>query len=398
MIKKVLIILSISVLLVLFFVAEVNKRKTQNWQVNFSGISKNPYGCFVLRSTLEEHPEIDTLLTINGTFHSELPKIKSDKTKTLLVFTNNFDVDSVSLTAIYDFAGKGNNVMVSAYYFPKSFKDSLHFEINFFDFSKLNADYDSVNFVNPAIHYPTNLVFRKAYPSRFSELDTARHLVLGTGKSNSVIFIKIPYKKGAFYIHSQPLLFTNFHILKLHPEYAYHTFSYFKNTTLIWDDYYKPQIARYTGEAGSPFRYFLSQDALRISLYLALFIIAAFFFFEGKRKQRFIPVIAPPENSTVKFVATIARLYQGKPNYKKMAQRKYLYLKEMVYSRYMLRLDENSPDSARIFSEKTGFSLEKIKEVFILCRRIEASISVDAETLITLSRMIDEIYEFEKQK
>lgn len=397
MIKRIVAISTLSVLLILFFLSEISKPQKRSWELNFSGISREPYGCYVLRETLEDNQTLNFDKTTNETFYNAVPSLNKNKNQTLILITDKFDADSLNLSLAYKFVAGGNNIFISAYAFPEIFKDSLHFEVKFFDLKKFNAATDSVNFTNPSLKLAKPLVFEKTYPSRFSGIDTARHLILGSGNRNSINYIKVPYGKGAFYLHCQPLLFTNYHMLNQHPDYAYLALSYFKNSPLVWDDYYKPKAGKYNPESQTPLRYFLSQAPLKSAIYLTILLIIIYFFIESKRKQRFVPIITPLENSTIKFVNTIARLYLGNPDYKKMALRKYQYLKEMVYSRYLLRLDENNPDTARIFSEKTGYSVQKIKELFVVCRRIESSISIDAETLIELSRQIDDIYAFEKK-
>jgi hypothetical protein len=293
---------------------------------------------------------------------------------------------------------QGNNFFISAYTFDQRFRDSLKFENQDFNFAFVYSSPETLNFVNPLLRLEQPGIFSNIGAMEFTRIDTLNHIVLGTDISGKANYIKVPYGKGAFYLHCQPLVFTNYHLLYSNSDYAYNALSYFSGTRLLWDDYYKPQVAMYSTETQTPLRYFLSKEPLKMAIYLVLILTGIYFLIGSKRKQRFVPVLKPLENSTLKFVSTVARLYQGQPDYKKMALKKYLYLKEMVYSRYQIRLDENDPATADQFSGRTGFSLNKIKELYIVCRRIESSISIDAETIITFSRMVDEIYEFEKEK
>lgn len=398
MIRKFIILFLLSLLFILFLIAEFNKHKVISWKMNFSGISKDPYGCIVLRETIEKNPGLNFYLTSNQTFYTSLSQLKEDSLISYLVITDKFTVDSINLKSIYDFVKQGNNFMISAYTFDNLLKDSLKFDKKKFNLAFLYSSPETLNFVNPVLQMKNPAIFSNIGNMEFSGIDTLKHIVLGTDNAGNANFIKVPYGKGAFYLHCQPLVFTNYHLLYSNSEYAYNALSYFTDTRLVWDDYYKPQVARYTTQTRTPLRYFLSKEPLRIAIYLILILTGIYFLIESKRKQRFIPILKPLENSTLKFVSTVARLYQGQPDYKKMALKKYLYLKEMVYSRYQIRLDENDPATADQFSGKTGFSISKIKELYIICRRIESSISIDAETLITFSRMVDEIYEFEKEK
>ncbi|NJK96481.1 MAG: hypothetical protein HC905_17610 [Bacteroidales bacterium] len=395
MIKKILTIIFLVVLITFYLVTELTRKKAINWEQNFNGVSKDPYGCYILRKTLETS---DSLLFIRSswkTLYESLPSLKSGKTKTLLIITDKFDADSLDLSTAYTFVGEGNNIFISSYSFGKRFCDSLNFKTESVSIASFKSNTDSFNLTNPYLQLTNKATYQGISPNTFDEIDTANHTVLGANYQKKANYIRIPYGSGAFYLHTQPLVFTNNHILNSNSEYPFRAISYFKNTAFIWDNYYKPRNSLIYNESRTPFRYLLSQDALRAALYLSLLIIFIYFLIGSKRKQRFIPVFQQPENSTVKFVTTIARLYQGQPDYKKMAVKKFIYLKEMVHSRYSIKLDENDAQTAIHLSEKTGFPLEKIKELFSIYRRIEASISIDDITLRTFAKLADQIYELE---
>lgn len=392
MVKKIAVIVFTFLLVIMYFVSEINKPHEYNWRMNFNGISKDPYGCYILRKTLQDHKQLNFQTILNETFFSSLPKIQ-EPGSTIIVITDRFRPDSIELQSLYKFISGGNNIFISAYSFDNGFQDTLNFNINTFFTSFKNAS-DRIALVNPSLECTGPLVYHQVSPVRFTGIDTANHLILGTSQDRYANYIKIPFGKGAFYIHSQPLAFTNYHLLNSHSDYPYAALSYFRNTSLFWNDYYKPDAGKYSPESQTPFRFFLSNDSLRISLYLTLILIFVYFLIESKRKQRFIPVIEPPVNSTIRFVSTIARLYLGQPDHKKMALKKFLYFREAIYSRYMYRIDANNPASAEQFAEKTGYDLKKINELFSSYRQIESAISIYPDMLVSFSEQIDRIYEY----
>lgn len=396
MAKRILIISFISVLVLLYLFTELNKDTPYIYDLNFSGLSKDPYGCFVLRETLEENRNLHFLESINKTLYEGLPS-GGGNTRTIIIITDNFEQDSINLTSLYQFVSKGNKAFISAYSFGKDFRDSLKFETKYFDLFAFRSNTDTLDLVNPSLKLGSE-IFNNMARSGFSSLDSANHVVLGTNNSGKANYIRVNYGFGFFYIHCQPLAFTNYHILYSSSQYPLNALSYFKDDDLIWDDYNKPPAGKYFSESRTPFRYLLSQEAFRIALYLTLVLTGIYILIESKRKQRFIPIVQPPENSTVNFISTIARLHQGQMDYKKMAQRKYHFFKDLVYSRYFVRLDDYNPQTFEIFAEKAGLEQEKVKKIIDKYIRIESSVSISANDLIEFSKMIDKIYQHEKEK
>jgi hypothetical protein len=395
MTKKILLITVLALLLGLYLSSELNKKREFNWELNFSGISREPFGCFVLRNTLEKNDSLGFARTINKTYYQSFPQLSNKNTKTVIVITDEFSPDSLDLSVAYKFVADGNNMFISSYTFGKDLADSLKFKIDLFSLGTFTRDKDTCNLVNPELKSPKPVAYDKMDPSRFSAIDTAKHLVLGTGTNGKANFIRVKYGRGFFYLHTQPKAFTNFFILYSNSSYPYKALSYIKNTTLVWDDYYKPFAGKYNPDNDTPFRYLLSESSLRVALYLTLLIIFVYFLIGSKRRQRFIPIYEPPANSTLGFVGTISRLYQGQPDYKKMAIRKLQYLKEMVYSKYGIKLDEQNENSALAFAGKSGFDLNKTKEIFSMAMQISSQSAIGAGTLVVFSKKIDAIYQFE---
>lgn len=395
MAKKILLFAILALLLGLYLASELNKKREFSWELNFSGISREPFGCFVLRNTLEKNDSLRFSRTISKTYYQSFPHLSSSDTKTVMVITDEFSPDSLDLSTAYKFVADGNNMFISSYIFEKRFCDSLKFKVDEFTFGAFTKDKDTLNLVNPGLKLTKPMAYDRMDPSRFSVIDTSNHLVLGTGTMGKANYIRVKYGKGYFYLHAQPRVFTNFYILYSNAAYPYRALSYFRNTSLVWDDYYKPFAGRYNPNNDTPFRYLLSENALRVALYLTLVLICIYFLIGSKRRQRFIPIFEAPANSTVNFVNTIARLYQGQPDYKKMATRKWQYLKETVYSKYSLKLDENNENTAIAFAGKTGFNLNKTKEIYQMAMQINSQSSLSAEALIAFSKKIDEMYQFE---
>jgi len=56
----------------------------------------------------------------------------------------------------------------------------------------------------------------------------------------------------------------------------------------------------------TPLKYILSQESLKWAYYILIVSIIVYIIFQGKRKQRVIPLIPPLKNTTLEFVRIIA--------------------------------------------------------------------------------------------
>ena len=74
---------------------------------------------------------------------------------------------------------------------------------------------------------------------------------------------------------------------------------------MIWDAYHT--LGRQ--EAQTPLRVILQYPALKWALYLLLAGALCYVLFRARREQRPIPVIHPPENKMLEFIATVSSLY-----------------------------------------------------------------------------------------
>src|SRR6185295_18393199 len=141
--------------------------------------------------------------------------------------------------------------------------------------------------------------------------DTAKLLVpIGYAYPNKVNFFRIPYGKGNLYIHTNPLVFTNYFLVKPDKvEYASSVFSHLHGESIIWDEFSKSELTPNNAPKVNPMSYILQQDSLRYAWWLMLFAALLYTLFTAKRKQQVIPVLEGKTNTSLEFVNTIAALH-----------------------------------------------------------------------------------------
>lgn len=371
------------------------KPKPVNWFPSYDLTKKDPFGLYVLdkeSSGLFEENKIQKVIkTLYEFFNSEnaLVDVEYDYSGTIFLVSENYNLDSKSDKELFYFVGDGNTAFISCKDFPEMLMDSLNFSID----SRLRLS-DTVNvwMANKNLgleKYNLNIGAGNIY---FSEIDTLTTTVLGyQGKDNKkeINFIKVPYKEGYFYLHTQPASFTNYHLLKdNHFEYTEKILSYIPEGNLFW------LVKDQNGEiaSDSPLRYVLSQPALKWAWLLFLAGMLLFIIFNAKRKQRIVPILKPLANTTVDFTKTIGNLYYQEGDHQNIINKKIIYFFEKIRNEYLIDttvLDENFEKKLQL---KTGKNIQDIKELVWLIKRINGPYYLCVEEdLIEINNAIEKI-------
>ena len=210
----------------------------------------------------------------------------------------------------------------------------------------------------------------------FSKIDTLNQTVLGFSEvfndqkniqDSLPNFIKAPVGKGSFYLHLQPEAFSNYFLLtENYATYTKNALSYLpKDQQLLWDKEYK------TGKHinVSPLHILLGNKYLKWAYYTVLIGVLLFVLFEGKRKQRHIPIVEPPKNRTYE------------KDYHSVAKKQIVLFFE--YIRIQLRTPTEQQNS-RFFTAvagKTGNTIEDTKKLFTFIDKVNNQHDTSKEEL-----------------
>lgn len=371
--------------------------KPVDWSPSYILRDKIPFGLYVFdqeSKTIFKERKVQKVRTSAYEFLDQNYDYSQDvdnyKIKgTLFNVCDAYVIDDESTNEMFYFVSHGNNAFLSVQQLPKIFTDSLNI--------KLDTDFDFKSQIDCWLANP-NLGNQKYDLSKggkntyFSSIDTLTTTILGyqSGKDNKrVNFIKVPYKKGNFYIHLQPVAFTNYHLLKdNHYQYTEKVLSYLPKGNVYW--FVKQQEG--VTESGSPMRYILSQPALKYAWYLFLIGMVVFMIFNAKRRQRVIPIIKPLPNTTVDFTKTIGNLYYQEGNHQNLIDKKIIYFLERVRNEYLIDtavLDENF---IKKLHAKTGKEIKDIEHLVYLINYQKKSYHQSIETdLIEINKAIEKI-------
>ncbi len=386
-------------LLVLLFIGtiaiEFSTPKPINWTSSFNEQHKIPYGTYVLYNELESlfpQSKIQDIAVSPYEYFIDSYNWEDsiyDIKGTYMYIDDYADMDEVSAQELLDFASYGNSIFISSNYIPQKFKDSLFIETeNDYNFKgKAYFNLANKNFKNDSISIEKGL--SNIY---FSELDSTNTTVLGYQKFDSIPninFIKVDYGDGSIYLHLQPIVFTNYALLKKNnKKYAAAILSYLPDETIFFDSRNKKR-----NELGTtPLRFILSQPALKWAWYLALITLTIFIIFNAKRKQRIVKVINPQQNTTIAFTKTIGNLYFETKDHNTIIDKKITFFLEHIRRAYLLDTQLLDEKFIKILSLKSGQDLGSLKKLINRIVHLKAKQSCTEDDLLGLNKLIEDFY------
>ena len=358
---------------------------------SFVADHKMPYGTYVLR---EELSELFPNTEVKDIELSPFMKLRDKSVTGTYFFVNdvvNFGEDEFRL--LMEFVERGNDVFIST---EGANVDTLNLETKvvttrgFFRSLELKMSNPNLDTVPQAFNDNLSKL-------GFTEIDTLNTEVLGTIRlltsDNSVDreevnFIRRKHGKGNFYFHLFPFAFTNFNMLKEdRHRYVASALSYIdEDKPILWDTYYKSGKSRIT----SPMYYVLSSPSLKWAYYVSLIEVLLFIIFQGKRTQRYIPIITPLRNQTLAFSRTLAGMYFEKKDHTGISTQVITYF--MDYVRTQLNVSTAIMDDSfyENVAARSGNTIESVQALFKFIKALEEKDIVTQGELQTLNKIIDE--------
>lgn len=349
-------VVMLAVLVTGLVVLELAAPRPVDWTLSFQRDDSRPYGGRILYTLLphlfpggpRQPVDAPPFTVLRDTLFRGV---------TYLFLTDTFAPDAAEAERLLAFVARGNTVFVGAHRFEGPFADSLRLRTAARPAvpaipGLTDEDSVAVNLVHPALAAPEGFYVPEALARyHFTRFDTARTTLLGEDGRGAANLIRMTAGMGRLVLTSSPLLYTNYALRRPdRAEYAYRVLGRLPDGPLWWDAHYKP-IRR---EAATPLRFVLSDPALRWAYYLALGGLLLFLVFGGRRRQRVIPVIAPPKNETAAFVRTVGHLYARQADPATLAERMMRYFLEDLRTRYHVALPPGAPGFAARLVERTG--------------------------------------------
>ncbi len=372
---------------------ESTKKKAINWFPSYASHDKIPYGSYVFHEILKRKtadgklienriPPFELLMdsTLSGTFFfvNDQVYFGEDESEKLL-----------------DFVSRGNALFVASEKIESFLLDTLGLETSIVDDEENFDNLHTFNLSFPKLHAAENYPLEKSRDNfYFSKLDSTA-VVLGTTnfvKEKDSInterpnFISVPFGEGKIYLLTFPEAFTNFFLLKdNNKNYTAGAISYVDFAkSVIFDNYHKNGKIYYN----SPLHVVLENFSLRWAYYLMLTGVLLYVIFQGKRKQRAIPIFESTKNQSIAFIRTIAYQFFTEKNHREIAKLKAVHFLKFVREQLLIDLAYHQKGFAEILSQKTNFPIEKVQKLIDLISRAEKNEAISSEDLITFDQYI----------
>lgn len=378
-----------SVLIAAYLLAQYFKPTPTNWTPTYLVEDKIPFGTYILRQRITDVLPSTSVKTVKAAVYNNLAERPAGKSNYFII-GSMVNVDKLDYQQMVKYMEAGNHILIAAYQIRGVLADTLKLEITS-DFSFQNKRKYPINFVNPSLKRELDYYFDKGISGQyFSTIDTAKAIVLGQKQNNSANFIQYKYGKGSLMILPNPQLLTNYSLLREDgADYAAKVFSYLpKAETLLWDEHF----SRKNGNDGSVLRVLFKYEQLRWAYYIALLSLIVFVLYEIKRRQRIIPVIERPKNSSVEFVNVVGRVYYQQRNNRDIAEKKITYLLEYIRNKYRLKTTDLNKEFREALINKSGATADVIDDILDQIKFIKAGQTVRDDQLIRLNKNIEEFY------
>ena len=380
--------------LLLLVLAELLIPKPLDWRVTLSAEDKNPYGAYGLWRVL---PELFPGQEVHNFYLSMYETDTLPSEANYLVLAQNFAPDKQDALALLEKAAAGAHVFVSAQHFGGFFADTLGFSTGNNLFEQMAAEeslqkaQDSVyiRFTKPGAAKEPFAYTLPALPAYFDSLPAQVEL-LAINQQSEPVLIQRSWGKGQLYLSSTPLAFTNYYLLAgENHRFIEQALSFLPPAPLYWTQYY--QLGRF--ESGSPLRFVLSQASLRWAYYVGMIVLLLFILFGLKRRQRAIPVLQAPENTSLQFAHSIGTLYYQQGDHLNMARKQLLYLREYIRSHYRLQADWHEKNFSEQLARKSGKEEEAVAALVRQAQQAETAQTYSAKELQQLHNSIQGFYE-----
>jgi hypothetical protein len=299
------------------------------------------------------------------------------------------------------FAEKGGKVWISAEWVPDTLLAILGGSETSLQIEQFNR-----TSVKVKTHHPIDSSFEFKWTSRsfnkkpgsfewcFITGGKENTQVIPRGSINEALnYIELNRGKGKLYLHTSPILFSNY-VLNKESGFVYLN-TVFRGIEL--EHVYYDISARNPKEENedkhinraSPLAYILSQKSLRWAWYILLIMAVLFFAFYTKRKQRVMPVLAVKSNFGLRFIETLSALHLKQENYKGMSELKMNLFLQFLKQKLRINLADIEQEQYDRISIKSGVSIQQIQLLFERYKQIQNSDEVSAEMFIELNRLIN---------
>lgn len=400
--EKAIIAGTVAVVLLIVVLNAITPRPI-NWHPSYTEYRNDPYACSLVRQRLGDlFPQgITTVREPIYTTAQRRLALDSTAPRVNHVFIEPwFSPDELDVQHLLMMVEAGDNAFIASESFGGLLPDTLDV-IAAFRYAPLDSlsvegmkqallgDTSLLHFTVPPLHQAGEFRFArggmdnyfKAFPK-----DSAQ-LLARSGRKDPVL-LRMPYGKGWIYLCTTPLAFTNYYLLKDEGRgFMENTFSLLPDRPVLWDEYYK------VGRSGStsPLRYILEQPALRWAYWTVIALLLLTVLVYARRRQRAIPVVEAPRNTSRDFADTMGRLYYFRGDHADLARKLSTQFKDEVRRKLRLQNTEWKERTMEEIAKRSAISEAELRHAVRLMDYYATADQVSEEQLLTLNKTLNRL-------
>lgn len=377
------------------------------WETDYIRKSVQPYG---LKSFYEVLKSVDD--SISSVSNERFDLLDTSKTNTTLLAIDSYiEFDSLNITYLLDYIRRGNHVFVSTDEAPILLLESIFPDsVSVYEYDQYEDSVVQVNFASTQLPFPEKMRFHNQYLKKIKRRNWAGYygkyfdenlkpynaVPISYFKDTIVNCFYVPYGKGRLILHSNPILFTNYHMIQKNGfKHANNIFSYLNKGRLYWNEYQYLQ-SQSSGKENNPLKFLFSHYSLRTGWYLFLISIVIFIVFRSKREQRIIPVIYKNKNTSIEYAKAIGSLYYQKKAHHQIANELYNLFLADIRTRYRLDTSVKEKELIEQMAGLTEIKEELLTDLFELFADIKYNVNASPRELVKLYHALENYYNLKK--
>lgn len=390
--KKIAYIICV---LLLFIVLWLNNERPINytWKPTYDTEDKQPYGAYALDKLLEASWE-------KGYTHcyksiSDLKENGELDGRNLLIITEKFVTTESEIDTLLEYIHEGGTALIAANLYEYYLSNKLNFKIDY-DYDYYSdipligiQKQDTVRFCAPELdtaYYKVPAALCRHY---FQDSITDYAFVAAKLNDKKIMMLRYQIGEGSLLLSYNPLLYTNYVVLSDSANgFIWNSLAYLQSKPLIRTEYY--HLGSNAKKSKSLFRYLQSEPPLKWALNITIATLIVFMFFTAKRKQKAIPVVAPPKNKLLDFVRSVAGLYLRRNNNADIILKKKIYWADSLKRNYGMDIinEAHNADFYERLSAKTNTAAYKLSDLFSYLDAIDENTQVtDAKMMEIITQM-----------
>ncbi|MCB0733739.1 MAG: hypothetical protein H6608_09860 [Flavobacteriales bacterium] len=363
---------------------------------------KMPYDIDVFIDLIKHEVHEDSFTRLRAPFSTYQPQSAGGL---YVAVCEDFSRDYHESYALIEFISAGNTGFVAAENLEYTFLDALSLESDLDTCTTIDQSLisipgagDSVNVRLVGTSVQTNVRTGLRAPQwrpfqSFNKACIDRSLLeeVIRDKHGNLIGVKLTIDSGELYLVSMPLMLANFNMI--HESNFAFVNELMKRMTfnkVYWD------LVGFEHSNGSkndktPFTELFKNRSLRTAFYVLIFGVLVFIAFAIQRFQPAIPLYRPPQNASVNFSKSVARMYWLHPNHKRIAQKRIQFFLSEVRSRYGLDTTNDSEEFRIKLAKKTGLEIRHINRLMDAAKVVNSNREVHEQLLLQISESVSYI-------